>query len=168
MVVDASRLLDTAYVIVFSRVACPFSTFPAAALMMSSANCHHFDSMEPSLAQCSFFLCKLARLLHAEAIGEALCPPDELMCVSPGYLTCAGDLNDCNGHGDCFKGHCFCDIGYGGPDCTKKVCTGKCPDVRTHTKTSPAYNYCTGQPQALQSPYVVIQLFMYVLFAERS
>lgn len=72
----------------------------------------------------------LTGLLLAEAIGKALCPPDELMCVSPGYLTCAGDLNDCNGHGDCFKGHCFCHIGYGSPDCTKTVCTGPCPDVR--------------------------------------
>lgn len=67
--------------------------------------------------------------MHAEFFDG--CPPDELMCGSPGLLMCATpELNDCNGRGDCFQGVCFCHIGWGGDDCTIPLCTSGCPDVR--------------------------------------
>jgi hypothetical protein len=60
------------------------------------------------------------------------CPSDAFMCDDPGLLTCLKTLNDCSGHGDCFKGACYCHPGWGGPDCSKEIClpaTG-CSDVR--------------------------------------
>eukprot|EP00892_Ulva_mutabilis_P001590 jgi/Ulvmu1/11431/UM076_0005.1 len=57
------------------------------------------------------------------------CPPDDFMCVDPGLLTCATpELNDCNMHGDCRGGRCFCHIGWGSADCSLQVCTTSCPD----------------------------------------
>eukprot|EP00892_Ulva_mutabilis_P001828 jgi/Ulvmu1/11646/UM008_0050.1 len=57
------------------------------------------------------------------------CPPDDEMCLSPGYLTCATPaLNDCNAHGDCFEGSCYCHMGWGGADCSVRVCTSECDD----------------------------------------
>eukprot|EP00892_Ulva_mutabilis_P005911 jgi/Ulvmu1/3692/UM017_0109.1 len=64
-----------------------------------------------------------------DLIEPASCPPDDLMCGSPGLLTCATpELNDCNGQGDCCEGRCFCHFGFGGDDCTVPACTSGCPD----------------------------------------
>eukprot|EP00892_Ulva_mutabilis_P005909 jgi/Ulvmu1/3690/UM017_0106.1 len=65
----------------------------------------------------------------ADLIEPMLCPPDDMMCGSPGLLTCATpELNDCNGLGDCLEGRCFCHFGFGGDDCTIPACTSGCPD----------------------------------------
>eukprot|EP00892_Ulva_mutabilis_P006259 jgi/Ulvmu1/4004/UM186_0004.1 len=51
------------------------------------------------------------------------CPDDFAMCDDPGFLTCVGEpLNDCNGRGDCFRGRCFCHLGWGGADCSEPLC----------------------------------------------
>lgn len=52
------------------------------------------------------------------------------MCIEPGVLLCLDELNDCNGHGDCFKGSCMCFVGWGGLDCSVPICEGQCDDVR--------------------------------------
>ena len=52
------------------------------------------------------------------------------MCDDPGTLLCRGELNDCSGKGDCYKGSCYCFIGWGGPDCSVRICEGECEDVR--------------------------------------
>lgn len=59
-----------------------------------------------------------------------VCPDAGFMCDDPGTLLCRGDLNDCSGKGDCYKGFCYCFIGWGGPDCSVSVCEGECEDVR--------------------------------------
>jgi hypothetical protein len=53
------------------------------------------------------------------------CPIDALACVDPGWFTCKGQ-SGCSGHGNCFKGRCFCHTGWGGRDCSKSICTRKC------------------------------------------
>lgn len=60
-----------------------------------------------------------------------VCPDDVYMCEDPGLLLCVGDLNDCSGRGDCFKGSCYCHLGWGGADCSVEICTASvgCPDV---------------------------------------
>eukprot|EP00892_Ulva_mutabilis_P006260 jgi/Ulvmu1/4005/UM186_0005.1 len=61
------------------------------------------------------------------------CPDDIAMCDDPGFLTCVGDtLGDCSGRGDCFRGRCFCHLGWGGADCSKPLCIDMlgCEDVR--------------------------------------
>jgi hypothetical protein len=75
-------------------------------------------------------VCLLHCAVHAAAF---LCPPDGLMCGDPGFLTCKATRNDCSANGDCYKGHCYCFLGWGGEDCSISVCTEKCPDVRCHT-----------------------------------
>lgn len=59
------------------------------------------------------------------------CPDSDYMCKDPGLLTCLGDLNDCTGHGECYKGSCFCRLGWGGADCSVEICvpTVGCADV---------------------------------------
>lgn len=49
-------------------------------------------------------------------------------------LNCGGDLNNCNGHGECaadrFSGHgtCYCHPGWDGTDCSQKACPENCND----------------------------------------
>ena len=51
------------------------------------------------------------------------CPDHKFMCVDPGVLTCIGeDLNDYSGRWDCFKGFCYCHVGWGGAYCSQFVC----------------------------------------------
>jgi hypothetical protein len=52
------------------------------------------------------------------------------MCQDPGLLLCQGQLKDCSGKGDCFKGRCYCHVGWGGPDCSVPICEKLCKDVR--------------------------------------
>jgi hypothetical protein len=63
-------------------------------------------------------------------VDAMLCPDDDFMCGDPGLLTCLGELNDCSGQGDCYKGHCYCHTGWGGADCSVAACIGTCDDVR--------------------------------------
>ena len=62
------------------------------------------------------------------------------MCDDPGFLTCRDSLNDCSGNGDCFRRRCFCHPGFGGDDCSARICIGECPDVRVTTHTPHACN----------------------------
>jgi hypothetical protein len=57
------------------------------------------------------------------------CPDEKFLCDDPGTLTCSGELNDCSTHGDCYRGFCYCHIGWGGQDCSAQVCKERCPDV---------------------------------------
>ena len=59
------------------------------------------------------------------------CPDEKYLCDDPGTLTCTGGLNDCNGQGDCYRGFCYCFLGYGGPACDKTLCSGNCTEVRS-------------------------------------
>eukprot|EP00892_Ulva_mutabilis_P005907 jgi/Ulvmu1/3689/UM017_0105.1 len=78
-----------------------------------------------------------------DLVEPELCPPDDLMCSSPGLLTCATpELNDCNGLGDCFEGRCYCHFGFGGDDCTVSACTSGCPDG----SACPPSGFC-GEPE---------------------
>lgn len=73
----------------------------------------------------------LSLCLTQDSCAEtAECPPETAMCVDPGHLLCGGALNYCSNRGDCFRGNCYCHIGWGGADCSVPVCTGECPDVR--------------------------------------
>lgn len=67
--------------------------------------------------------------MHAAVVE---CPDADFMCNDPGTLTCIGDLNDCSGRGDCYKGSCYCHTGWGGADCSEIVCSAGqgCADVR--------------------------------------
>lgn len=58
------------------------------------------------------------------------CPDEEFMCGNPGSLTCTGELADCSSNGDCFRGFCYCHIGWGGPACDVPICRDTCDDVR--------------------------------------
>jgi hypothetical protein len=58
-----------------------------------------------------------------------MCPDAALFCSDAGLLTCGDALNDCSAHGDCFKGKCYCHTGFGGDDCSLRICTTQCPDV---------------------------------------
>lgn len=64
--------------------------------------------------------------MHAE---RQRCPDDGFMCDDPGHLTCVDTLNDCHGRGHCYRGSCFCHLGWGGDDCSVAVCISKCKDV---------------------------------------
>lgn len=72
-------------------------------------------------------------LHHKGGYAETMmCPDDALMCDDPGLLTCLESHNDCSGHGDCFRGNCFCHPGWGGDDCSVEICYDEegCSDVR--------------------------------------
>ena len=77
--------------------------------------------------------------MHADVMD---CPDSSYMCEDPGLLLCVGALNDCSGVGDCFKGSCYCHLGWGGDDCSVPAClTGLgCDDVRV--PAPPYLPYC--------------------------
>lgn len=68
------------------------------------------------------------------AADTHLCPSIRQACFDPGWLTCM-HLSDCSGHGDCFRGACYCHTGWGGSDCSKAICTSAC-EVRWHCRAS--------------------------------
>jgi hypothetical protein len=72
--------------------------------------------------------------------GLYKCPDDVYLCQDPGLLMCLGELNDCSGRGDCYKGSCYCHLGWGGADCSVPICVPAigCPDVR-YTAPTPYY-----------------------------
>lgn len=63
---------------------------------------------------------------------EQSCPDSAYLCQDPGMLMCVGALNDCSGQGDCYKGSCYCHLGWGGKDCSVPACLANegCSDVR--------------------------------------
>lgn len=67
--------------------------------------------------------------MHVEVMD---CPESGYMCEDPGLLLCVGELNDCSGRGDCYKGSCYCHGGWGGADCSVGACLSSigCEDVR--------------------------------------
>jgi hypothetical protein len=75
--------------------------------------------------------------LSAPRHGAACCVADvddcsvaDYLCKDPATLTCTGKLNDCSAHGDCYRGFCYCHVGWGGRDCSAPICLGQCEDVR--------------------------------------
>ena len=69
------------------------------------------------------------------------CETEHFLCKDPGALTCRGDLNDCNGNGDCVHGACRCYLGWGGPACDVPVCRTSCDDVRPGIWQQPAASH---------------------------
>jgi hypothetical protein len=47
--------------------------------------------------------------------GKYVCPDDVYMCQDPGLLMCVGELNDCSGRGDCFKGSTWAGVALTAP-----------------------------------------------------
>ena len=43
-----------------------------------------------------------------------------------GSTGAVGCVNNCTGHGSCQEGTCYCDRGYGGPDCNTWGCENRC------------------------------------------